>query len=289
MIFDSHCHAWRRWPYDARVPDPNHRGSIGGLLYELDAAGVDRAAVVCARIGAGSLANDDNNDYVAAAACRHPDRLVVMADVDSRWLPEHHTPGAADRLRGAAERYELTAFTHYVHDEDDGWFGSDDGAEFFGTAADLGLVASLSVSPSWFPAVGAVAAGNPTLPILLHHLGHLRLDDPAFGAARAGLLALADRPNVMVKVSGFHYLTTPSWGFPYPDVCERVLRPIAHAFGPHRLAWGSDFPVARQHVSYAQSLAMVRDHTPWWTDAERALVLGGSLGRVGLDGPHRSP
>ena len=36
MIADSHCHAWRRWPYDKSVPDPDHRGSIEALLYEMD-------------------------------------------------------------------------------------------------------------------------------------------------------------------------------------------------------------------------------------------------------------
>ncbi|WP_162606659.1 amidohydrolase family protein [Jiangella asiatica] len=280
MIIDSHCHAWRRWPYDAAVPDPDHRGSVDALLYELDAGGVERAAVVCARIGheAGpGCANDDNNDYVAAAAGRHPDRLVTVADVDSFWRPEHHTPGAADRLREAAERYALAAFTHYVTERDDGWFGTNDGLEFFAAAAELDLVASLAVPPAWFDAVGAVAAAHPTLPILLHHLGHVR---PGDDDAMAGLLALAGPPNVLVKVCGFHYLTAPPWGFPFEAARERVLRPVADAFGPHRLAWGSDFPAARTHVTYTQSLAVVRDHTPWWTDAERDLVLGGTLDRV---------
>jgi L-fuconolactonase len=58
--------------------------------------------------------NDDNNDYVARGAARHPDRLVAVADIDCNWRPEHHATGAADRLRAAADRYGLVAFTHYL-------------------------------------------------------------------------------------------------------------------------------------------------------------------------------
>ena len=50
MIVDSHCHAWRTWPYQPPVPDPEGRGTVEQLLFEMDGAGVDRAAVVCARI-----------------------------------------------------------------------------------------------------------------------------------------------------------------------------------------------------------------------------------------------
>lgn len=283
MIADSHCHAWRHWPYDASVPDTDHKGSVESLLYEMDQHGVERAAVVCARIGheiGPEFANDDDNDYVAAAAQEHPDRLVVVADVDCMWRPEHHQPGAADRLREATDRYALSAFTHYVGPENDGWFGTDDGQEFFAAAASLDLIASLSLSPAWYPDVRLLAERHPGMPILLHHQGGLTLDAPSLDTDLAALLALADLPNVLVKVSGFHYLTTPSWDYPYARARETVTRPIAEAFGVHRLVWGSDFPAARTHLTYTQSLAVVRDHSPWWDDTELALVLGGTLEQV---------
>src|SRR6185312_1130618 len=116
-IWDAHAHAWRRWPYDVGVPDPDTRGSADALLREMDANGVERTAVVCARIGGGrdgdGYANDDNNDYVADAVRRHPDRLIAWVDVDSMWSDEHHVPGSAARLRAALERAEARGFTHY--------------------------------------------------------------------------------------------------------------------------------------------------------------------------------
>ena len=117
MIIDSHCHAWTTWPYDTNVPDPTSRGTIEQLLFEMDKHGVDRAVLICARIDH----NPDNNEYIAQAAQRHPDRIVQFPDVDSGWSPEYHTPGAVDRLRAAIDRWGIAGFTHYVGEQNDGW------------------------------------------------------------------------------------------------------------------------------------------------------------------------
>jgi len=172
VIFDSHCHAWRAWPYDAAVPDPEHRGSIESLLYEMDRHGVERAMVVCARIGddiGPAWSNEDNNTYVDAAVRRFPDRLSMVADVDCTWRPEYHTAGAAARLQQAIDRYDLVGFTHYVRLPEDGWFDSEDGRAFFDVAAANNLLASIAAAPAWQPAVPRLAQRSPALPILLHH------------------------------------------------------------------------------------------------------------------------
>ena len=74
MIVDSHCHAWTTWPYDTSVPDPQHRGTIEQLLFEMDKEGVDKAVLICARIDH----NPANNEYVFEASRRWPDRIVAV-------------------------------------------------------------------------------------------------------------------------------------------------------------------------------------------------------------------
>ncbi len=66
MILDGHCHAWPRWPYQPPVPDPESRGAVEQLLWEMDQNGVSQAVLICA----GITDNADNNDYVAAAVAR---------------------------------------------------------------------------------------------------------------------------------------------------------------------------------------------------------------------------
>src|SRR5882757_6927721 len=94
MIVDSHCHAWRYWPYEPPVPDPTSRALVEQLLFEMDQNGVDKAAVVCARIDH----NPDDNDYIAECVQQFPDRLYQIADVDCSWTETYHTPGADRRL-----------------------------------------------------------------------------------------------------------------------------------------------------------------------------------------------
>jgi predicted TIM-barrel fold metal-dependent hydrolase len=282
MIVDTHCHAWRQWPYDASVPDPSTRGSIESLLYEMDANGVDHAAVVCARIGGGyggnGFANEDNNDYVLAAVQRHPDRLSAWIDVDCAWRPDHHAPGAADRLRAALEQTGARGFTHYVAAENDGWLRSDDGREFFDVADQAGVLASLAIGPAWAEDLGVIAAEHPQLPILIHHLG-----TPGLGAERErdlpALLALAAHQSVGVKVSGFPYNSARAWDYPYPDAIDLFTRVLA-AFGPERLYWASDFPASRHQLTYRQSLEVVREHFAFAGEAVVAAILGGSAARL---------
>ncbi len=147
-IIDSHCHAWALWPYSAAVPDPESRGIVEQLLYEMDVNGVDEAAIVSAEI----KGNPENNAYIAAQVARHPERLHQFVDIASMWSPTYHQPGAGDRLQEAAEKWTIIGFTHYVDARDDGsWLRSDEGAKLFQTAADLNLIASIHCQVSFQP------------------------------------------------------------------------------------------------------------------------------------------
>ncbi|MGW3956504.1 amidohydrolase family protein [Streptomyces sp. NPDC004752] len=266
MIVDSHCHAWQVWPYQPPVPDPRHRGSVDGLLYEMDAVGIERAVIVCAGIGD----NADNNDYVARAVARHRDRLDFVFDVDSVWSPLHHTPGAAKRLRDLAERYpDAVGFTHYADRRYGGWFATDDGGEFFATAAELGLVTSISAAADSLADLCAIAAAQPRLPIVLHHMGWFAEE----------VLACAAQPSIHLKWSGFHYATPHPWDFPHQAARPQTAR-LLEAFGADRLMWGSDHPASIGRTTYRQSLEMARTYTPPMDDDSRSKILGRTAARV---------
>lgn len=278
MIIDSHSHAWRMWPYDKNVPDPSSRGSAEALLYEMDTHQVDRAVVVCARIGAGAagegFANDDNNAYVAKFAQAHPDRLTPWVDVDCFWRDEYHQPGATQRLIRELDQWQALGFTHYLGGENDGWLRSDEGREFFRVAAEAGVIASLSLgSPDWIGDIVSVARDNPSLPVVLHHLGVPR------GAALEKLLVCAAVPSIGVKISGFHYRSRQAWDFPFNDAVAD-FREIHRAFGPERLYWGSDFPAGRDSVTYVQTLEVVRTHSDFLTASDLRLILGENLDKL---------
>jgi predicted TIM-barrel fold metal-dependent hydrolase len=114
---------------------------------------------------------------------------------------------------------------------------------------------------------------------LCHHLGF-----PAFGKEKLAvnieqILASASIQNIYLKVSGFAYAAARTWDFPYADI-QWILKSEYQAFGPHRLCWGSDYPVVRSFMTYPQSLEVLRSHCPFIPAEEMQLILGGNLQKL---------
>lgn len=272
MIIDSHAHAWGRWPYTDDDPGSNARGRVETLLRQLDENGVERALIVCA---GSTPANADNNRYVAEATARYPARLAMAADVDSRWSPDHHTEGAAERLAAVLDATSAAAVSHYCADHDDGWFRGAAGAGFFAVAERRRIIISLHAGPAWYSSLGFVLERHPGLIVLLHHQGHAQT-----GAELDALCALGRHPGLHVKLSGFHYLGFEGREHPFHRAVDRSQRLLA-TFGPGRIAWGSDFPVCRHYdLTYRQTLELVDLHCAGLQPAERVLVLGGTVARI---------
>jgi L-fuconolactonase len=276
MIVDSHCHAWELWPYQPPVPDPENRGRVEQLLHEMATNSVDRALVVCAQIEH----NPKNNAYVAEQVARFTDKLYQVVDLDSVWSPTYHTSGAADRLRRMASEWPIRGFTHYLDCKEDGsWLESHDGIALFRTAAELKLLASLSCYPHQLPAIRRVAENFPSVPVLLHHLGLVRANEPPPHKNLNEVLAAAATPNIYLKLSGFSHASTVKWNFPYPDVHWLVRAEYEH-FGPYRMCWGSDYPVARFSMTYRQAIEAFRAHCTFVPEADKAWILGKTLERL---------
>jgi predicted TIM-barrel fold metal-dependent hydrolase len=274
MIIDSHTHAWDYWPYEPPVPDPESRGRVEQLLWEMDRNGVQQAVLVCARIEH----NPHNNDYVAACVQQYPDRLIQFADVDCSWTETYHTPGAAGRLAAAAKQYRLKGYTHYLK-QDYAWFESDDGKAFFRTTADLGLIASLALGAGWMPALRKLARAFPSVPFLCHHMAGARAGNDGPLPTLDEITRSAEVPNIYVKMSGFHYVSQIGWEYPYPDT-YKVVKRLYETFGPDRLCWGSDYPVVRFSMNYQHALEAFRTHCDFIPEGDRTTILGASLKRL---------
>lgn len=281
MIIDSHCHAWTYWPYQPAVPDPEQRGRVEQLLHEMDINGVDQAMIVCAQIDH----NPDNNAYIAQAVAQFPDRLHQVADVDCSWSPTYHQPGAAERLRQAAEQWPLKGFTHYLRGDDDGaWLYSAEGMAFFKVAEEKKLIASIACRPQQQPAIRQVAERFPAVPILCHHLGGLKAGEEPPQPGLKEVLASARLPNIYIKLSGFAYCSQVNWDYPYSDT-HWIIRALYEHFGPYRMCWGSDYPVVRFYMTYRHSLEAFRTHCTFVPEEDKAWILGKTLqGLLGAAG-----
>jgi L-fuconolactonase len=126
----------------------------------------------------------------------------------------------------------------------------------------------------------ALAARNPDTQLVIDHLGLQQPFEPPPPAEPwadlPGLLQLAARPNVAVKITGA--CTLSHQPFPYDDIWDK-LRRIFDAFGIEHCLWGTDWTRAVALLSYAQGVAAFRD-TGHLSDTERATLMGGALTRI---------
>jgi hypothetical protein len=98
------------------------------------------------------------------------------------------------------------------------------------------------------------------------------------GVSMALARALA-QPNLIVKVSGYYYGAGRPWDFPFTEHLE-IVRAFYETWGPGRMAWASDYPACTPHISYRQSLEVIREHADFIDPADLALVLGGTMAAV---------
>jgi L-fuconolactonase len=271
VIIDAHTHSWPRWPYPPAVPQARSRGAYQNLIHEMDAAGVGTAVVVSAAL-AGQA---DNNEYAAAAVSACPGRLRQFVDVDSRWSPAYHTAGAAGRLAELTARLSPAGVSHYLAAGNDGWLRSAEGRAFFAEAGRQGLAISLAATPAWFADICELAASVPGTPVLLNHLALAMTVSDGLDVVRHG----AARDNLIVKVSGYYYGSDRPWDYPFTGQLE-VVRAFYQAWGPRRMVWGSDYPASTPHITYRQSLEVLREHASFIDPADLPLVLGGTMAGI---------
>ena len=176
-----------------------------------------------------------------------------------------------------AEKYNLKGFTHYLKSDFD-WFESADGIAFFEKAAELNLIASLALGASWQPALRRLAERFPSVTFLCHHMAGCRTGAAAKDTVPE-VLQSAALPNIHIKLSGFHYVSSVEWDYPYSDTFW-IVRKLYEHYGPERLCWASDYPPVKLSMSYRQSLEVVRKHCTFISESDMALILGGNMQRL---------
>jgi L-fuconolactonase len=270
MIVDAHLHVWRAVP-DYPQPTATTVSPVSDVPVELlseymEEHGVGRAVLV------QPLYPGEDNSYVADCAAAAPDRFAAVCVVDPR------SPGAAERLQyWVQERGCRGLRLRPKFPPEAACFGHPDTFPLWERLAGLGAVVNLLCGPEHFSTAGSLARRFPSVPIAIDHMGH---PDPAGGTeapAFQDLLALADFPNVYVKVSGQYYYSKR----PYPfDDCRDLVRAVYDRFGAQRLIWGSDFPHVLLKSGYSRTLHLPDRAYEFISPSDRALLFGENAVRL---------
>lgn len=114
------------------------------------------------------------------------------------------------------------------------------------------LLLEVLMNPYQSKDVAQLAQDMPSLQIVVNHCATpVDRDEAGLERWRKGLALMAAQPNVAIKVSNF--------GAYAPDKTPEGLRTAVltciDAFGPHRAMFGTDYPVGRRALSYADNVA----------------------------------
>jgi L-fuconolactonase len=269
MIVDIHPHVISddesRYPpaplFGKRSDWSQERPStVETLIDQMDAAGVDKAAVVHSSTTYGF-----DNSYVVDACNLYPDRLLAVGSVDVR------ASDAVAMIRDwvAKGLGGLRIFTGgSTKDFDPSELEDEAAYPAWEILGELGLTMCIQTGPVGLPQVTNLAQRFPSVPIILDHLAR---PDPTDGPPYAnanGLWALADIPSIYLK------LTPRIMG----DCVKGAADPaswfgkVVETFGAQRLAWGSNYPTSPGSLAEIKATAETRLAS--LTDEERSWIFG---------------
>jgi predicted TIM-barrel fold metal-dependent hydrolase len=269
QIVDSQVHVWvastpeRAWlPPSPDIPAPHKPQPFtpDDLLRDMDRAGVQGAVLVT------PLWEGVRNDVVLAAAQAHPDRFAVMGRFDVT------APDARDLIPTWRNQRGMLGL-RLLFVRGDRPLLTEGGADWLWPEAEKARVPiMLFVQHADMHFVDRIAERHPALKLVIDHLGLTKgKDDEAFRELDK-VLALAQRPNVAVKVSCLPHYTTD----PYPHRrLHPYLRRVYDTFGPKRMFWGSD--LTRLERPYRDAVTMFTEHIPWLTADDKEWIMGRGL------------
>lgn len=271
VTIDAQVHAYERdhpgRPWAAALTGPSE-ATGDQMVAAMDEVGVDGALLV-----SPYTMYQYDASYALEVYAAHPTRFRLIKPVDPS------DPAVADTIADWAATEGTVAIRimlNRVTSED----GDDPGLNrVLAAAARHSLPVNLLC---WgrLEQARQMAAANPDTTLVIDHLGLVQPFEPPapdnpFGELPS-VLALAELPNVTIKISGACTLSHES--FPYSDIWEPLTR-ILDAFGIDRCMWGTDWTRAVGLLTYSEGVEAFRV-TELLSDGDRAALMGGTLQKV---------
>lgn len=275
QTLDAHLHVWERAKHPQPWIDPETMAAIdkdfppASAVDELGRNGVGGCIVVQAvnkiEETADLLADTRELDAVAG--------VVGWVDLTG------DVPAQVATLRAGPGGDKLVGIRHVTFEEDDErWLSRDDVGRGLEALALLGLTFDILVGHRQLAQAADVARDHPRTTFVLDHLGKVPLRSTELVDWSHGLALVAERPNVVAKVSGLMTEDDPGrW------TAARLRPVIDHAlrtFGPGRLLFGSDWPLAELEGGYGAWLQAYLDLTDHLSATDKAAIDGQNAARI---------
>lgn len=291
-IVDPHMHLWDltrhyyAWLQDDPLPNnpagdvtPIANRSYGIDDYLADAGDWNVQAVVHVECGLPKRDQLSESDWLQglANARGYPQGIVAGAALDD--------PEVEPLLAAHAERVNVRGIRQIIN-----WHSDpvktytardliDDPAwrRGFALLGKYGLAFDLQLYPSQMPAAARLAAAHPGTQLIINHAGMpTDRDDAGIEAWRRGMMLLAERPNVAVKISGLG-MVDRAWTV---DGIRPFVLTAIELFGVDRAMFASNFPVDKIHGAFSAHYGAYDTITEEFSDDERARLFGATARNI---------
>ncbi len=272
MKIDSHHHFWNYDPIAYSWMNENMgvlKRDYGpaDLKKEIDEAGIGGVVSVQA---SQSLGETD-------ALLKYAGEEEFIKGVVG-WFPLA-AGNVAELIAPYADNPLLKGVRHVVQDEpDDRFILDEDFNRGVSLLNELDLVYDILIYERQLAPSIEFVDRHPDLAFVLDHVAKPRIRDDAMEPWATHMKQMAERPNVSCKLSGM--ATEGDWGNWTEDQLIPYVEVALNAFGPDRMMFGSDWPVALLAIDYQPWVTIVREFISTLSEDEQAAVEGGVATRV---------
>lgn len=279
MRIDAHHHLWTlaRGDYGWLTPAlaPIHRDfSLADLAPHLAVADIQGTILVqAAPTEAETIFLLD-----IAAKAQVVRGVVGWADFDA-------ADGEA-RIDALAAHTLLVGLRPMVQDiPDDDWLLRPALAPLLAAMARNSLVFDALVLPRHLPRLLRLIDDHPDVQFVLDHCAKPRLATGEIADWYGDVALLAERPNIVCKLSGLATEVAVNWQI--TDLRKAVDHVVA-CFGTQRLMWGSDWPVVNLAGGYEKWIAAAEALLADLSADEKAAIFGDNAARIYLSSRGRN-
>lgn len=265
-IFDPHVHVWKhdaRFPFAAGAKVPEYDATPEALLDLMKQNGIARTVIIQV------IHYRYDNSYLAAVLRQYPQYFLGVCRVDplDPAAPDHLTHWSQQQgFRGV----RLSPAADAAGD----WIRGPLMEPLWKRCDSLKVPMTLLAPISRIPDCQKLIDKFPDLTVVIDHMADCPVDHPE---ELDKLIALVRYPKVFVKIS--HTWSLSKQSYPWTD-SQALVKRLYDTFGPHRLMWATDWPIAKDIATYPQRLTVVRDEMKFLNADDKSWVLSKTIERV---------
>jgi predicted TIM-barrel fold metal-dependent hydrolase len=265
-IFDPHVHVWKhdaKFPFATGAKVPEYDATPEALLALMKQNGIARTVIIQV------IHYRYDNSYLAAVLRQYTQYFLGVCRVDPL------DPAAPDHLTHWSEQQGFRGVRlSPAADAAGDWIRGPLMEPLWKRCDSLKVPMTLLAPISRIPDCQKLIDKFPDLTVVIDHMADCPVDHPE---ELEKLIALVRYPKVFVKIS--HTWSLSKQSYPWTD-SQALIKRLYDKFGPQRLMWATDWPIAKDIASYPQRLTVVRDEMKFLNAEDKSWVLSKTIERV---------